>query len=238
MGEMLLMSKKEINRLSVIQDVGKKRMTQREAGERLHLSERQVRRLLRRYKEAGVHGLLSQKRGRPSNHKISASRKNDILSLIKLHYYDFGPTLAAEKLDELHNIRISKETVRHWMISEDIWKAKSRKGKAYHPLRERRSRFGELVQIDGSPHDWFEGRRPKCNLTVFIDDATGEYMELFFSETETTEAYIHTTLMYFEKYGRPQAFYSDKHSIFISTRQRQQMSFSRSIKKSSATSLQ
>ena len=214
MGKMLLMSKKEINRLGVIRDVGNKRMTQKEAGRQLNLSSRQVRRLLKRYKKEGVEGLISQKRGMASNNKISELRKEKILSLIKERYYDFGPTLATEKLDELHDIRISKETVRRWMISEDIWKAKSRKGKSYHPLRERRSRFGELIQIDGSPHDWFEGRRPKCNLTVFIDDATGEYMELFFSEMETTEAYMQTTLAYIAEYGRPRAFYSDKHSIF------------------------
>ena len=214
MGKMLLMSKKEIDRLGVIRDVGEKRITQEEAGERLHLSSRQVRRLLKRYKKEGVEGLISQKRGMISNNKISESRKHEILSLIKQHYYDFGPTLATEKLDERHNIRISKETVRRWMILEDMWKAKSRKGKSYHPMRPRRSRFGELIQIDGSPHDWFEGRRPKCNLTVFIDDATGEYMELFFSETETTEAYMQTTLSYLAEYGRPRAFYSDKHSIF------------------------
>ena len=214
MGKMLLMSKKEVDRLSIIRDVGDKRMTQKEAGRQLNLSSRQVRRVLKRYKKEGAEGLISHKRGVTSNNKITESRKEKILSLIKEQYSDFGPTLATEKLDERHDIRISKETVRRWMISEDIWKAKSRKGKAYHPLRERRARFGELIQIDGSPHDWFEGRRPKCNLTVFIDDATGEYMELFFSESETREAYVQTTLMHFEEYGRPRAFYSDKHSIF------------------------
>jgi len=124
MGKMLLMSKKEINRLGVIRDVGNKRMTQKEAGRQLNLSSRQVRRLLKRYKKEGVEGLISQKRGMASNNKISELRKEKILSLIKERYYDFGPTLATEKLDELHDIRISKETVEEWKQKKPDWEIK------------------------------------------------------------------------------------------------------------------
>ena len=214
MEEMLLMSKKEVNRVNVIRDVKLKRLKQKEAAELLNISPRHTRRLLKRYNDKGEVGLLSRKRGCVSNNKIPQKVKEKIISLLIEHYHDFGPTLASEKLDEVHDIRTSKETIRQWMISEGIWKAKCRKKSYTHQMRARRERFGELIQIDGSPHDWFEGRRPECNLSVFIDDATGEYMEMFFSESETTEAYMETTLEYISEYGIPRAFYSDKHGIF------------------------
>lgn len=214
MEALLLMSKKEINRLNVIRDLQSRRLSQKEAGKMLNICDRQIRRLLKRYEEEGAKGLISRKRGKVSNNRLSEELKADVLFLIQEHYFDFGPTLAAEKLDELHNIVISKESVRQIMIGENIWKSKTKKDKKAHQMRKRRTRFGELIQIDGSPHDWFEGRRPECNLTVFIDDATGEFMELFFSETETTEAYMETTRNYITEYGLPRAFYSDKHGIF------------------------
>jgi len=214
MEDMLLMSKKEVNRLAIIRDLKLKRLSQKEAGKLLNLSDRQIRRLLKRYGKEGEKGLISRKRGKASNNRLSEELKVGVLFLIQEYYYDFGPTLAAEKLDELHNISISKETVRQIMIAENIWKSKSKKEKKAHQRRKRREKFGELIQIDGSPHDWFEGRRPECNLTVFIDDATGEFMELFFSETETTKAYMKTTLDYITEYGLPRALYTDKHGIF------------------------
>ena len=214
MEDMLLMSKKEIDRFTVIRDVRLKIVSQKEAANLLHLSSRQIRRLLKKYEEEGEQGLISKRRGSVSNHRISEERKSHILSIIQERYHDFGPTLATEKLDELHNIEISKETVRQWMMAVDLWKGKKKKTGAVHQMRERRSRFGELVQVDGSPHDWFEGRRPKCNLTVFVDDATGEYMELFFSESETREAYVTAMRAHLKEYGRPRALYSDKHGVF------------------------
>jgi len=214
MGDILLMSKKEVDRLTIIRDLKLKRLSQKDAGKLLHLSDRQIRRLLKRYKKEGEMGLISRKRGKVSNNKISEKLRQSVLTLISEQYYGFGPTLATEKLDELHNIVISRETVRQIMIAENIWKSKVKKEKRAHQMRERRSRFGELVQIDGSPHDWFEGRRPRCNLTVFIDDATGEFMSLFFSETETTEAYMETMQTYISEYGIPRALYADKHGIF------------------------
>lgn len=214
MEDMLLMSKKEVNRLTIIRDLKLKRLSQKDAGKRLNLSDRQIRRLLKRYKKEGEMGLISRKRGKVSNNRISEELREKVLSLIKEQYYGFGPTLAAEKLDELHNIIISRETVRQIMIAENIWKSKVKKEKRAHQMRERRGKFGELIQIDGSPHDWFEGRRPRCNLTVFIDDATGEFMELFFSETETMEAYMETMQAYILEYGLPRALYTDKHVVF------------------------
>ncbi len=208
------MSQKEIESVSVIRDLKLKRLSQKEAGKLLHLSERQIRRILKRYSKEGEKGLISRKRGKTSNRKISEELGKKVQQLLKEKYYGFGPTLAAEKLEELDDIVISRETVRQIMISENIWKAKAKKAKRVHQMRERRSRPGELIQIDGSPHEWFENRRPKCNLTVFIDDATGEFMELFFSESETTEAYMETMRRYISEYGIPIALYTDKHGIF------------------------
>lgn len=214
MEEMLFMSKKEVDRLTVIRDLKLKRLSQKDAGKVLHLSDRQIRRILKRYEKEGEKGLISKKRGKSSNNRISKELRERVIFLLKKEYYGFGPTLAAEKLDELNDIAISKESVRQLMIAENIWKSKAMKEKRVHQMRERRGRFGELIQIDGSPHDWFENRRPKCNLTVFIDDATGEFMELFFSETETTEAYMESMQKYISEYGIPRALYTDKHGIF------------------------
>lgn len=140
--------------------------------------------------------------------------KQNILTLIKDKYADFGPTFLGEKLLENHNIAVSKETLRRLMINENIWQAKRQKIARVHQMRERRSCFGELIQIDGSPHDWFESRGNKCCLIVFIDDATDRIVSLRFAETETTAAYFEAAKAYITQYGLPVAFYSDRHSIF------------------------
>jgi len=210
----LFMSLKEVKRLEIVKKLISKRLKQREGASILQISERQVRRLVKSYKESGESGLISKKRGKASNRRISLDMKTQITTLILDTYYDFGPTLAAEKLEERDNIKVSKETVRQIMIKEGLWKAKSKKRKRVHQLRERRSRSGELIQADGSPHDWFEGRRGKCSLIVFIDDATSEFMKLKFFESETTEAYATSLKEYIEEFGRFRALYTDKHSIF------------------------
>jgi len=128
-------------------------------------------------------------------------------------YPDFGSTFAREKLYELHQIDVSIETVRQLQIKLELWKPKHRKATRAFQLRERRHRLGELVQIDGSPHDWFEGRSLRCTLIVFIDDATGRLMQLRFVPTETTAAYMEVLRRYLKQFGRPVAFYSDRHSI-------------------------
>jgi hypothetical protein len=136
------------------------------------------------------------------------------LDLIKEKYADFGPTLAHEKLSEVHKIEISRESVRQLMIVEKIWKPRRAKQAPTHQMRERRACLGELVQIDGSDHAWFEGRGPKSTLLVYIDDATGQLLELWFVPDETFFAYCEASRHYFERYGKPVAFYSDKHGIF------------------------
>jgi len=214
MDELLRMSNREITRLEAIQRIKDKRLTQKEAARILSLSVRQVKRLYRAYKVQGAKGLVSARRGKPSNHRLDAETQQKAIDLIYEHYRDFGPTLAHEKLTEKHKLRISRESVRKIMIAEEMWKPKRAKKPSMHQMRERRACFGELVQIDGSDHDWFEGRGPKCTLLVYIDDATGQLLELWFVPDETFFGYCEASRHYFERYGKPVAFYSDKHGIF------------------------
>jgi transposase len=208
------MSKRELTRLEVMQRLKDKRLTQKEAARMLGLSLRQVKRLFRAYKAKGAAGLVSQRRGQPSNHQLDPTTLQRAIDLIYERYHDFGPTLAHEKLTEIHALRLSRESVRRIMVAEGLWKPKRSKKPNPHQLRERRACFGELVQIDGSDHAWFEDRGPKCTLLVFIDDATGQLMELWFVPDETFLAYCEATRHYLERYGKPVALYSDKHGIF------------------------
>ena len=212
--KILTMSNKELTRLEIMQRIKAKRLTQKEAAEMLRVSIRQIKRLFRAYKSKGAKGLISVRRGKPSNHRQSEALLQHVLDLLKEKYIGFGPTLAHEKLKEVHFVEISRESVRKLMIGEGLWKAKRAKKASAHQMRERRACLGELVQIDGSDHDWFEGRGPKCTLLVFIDDATGQLLELWFVPDETFFAYCTASRHYFERCGKPVAFYSDKHGIF------------------------
>lgn len=214
MDELLTMSNKEITRLEAMQRIKDKRLTQAEAGQILGLCTRQVKRLYHAYRKGGAKGLMSQRRGKVSNNHLDAGIVQRALDLICEKYTDFGPTLAHEKLTEVHKLKISRESVRKLMITEEIWKPKRAKKEATHQMRERRACRGELVQIDGSDHAWFERRGPKCTLLVYIDDATGQLLELCFVPDETTFAYFEASRRYFERCGKPIAFYSDKHGIF------------------------
>jgi len=208
------MSKKELTRLEVIQRLQEKRLRQKQAAEMLGISERHVRRLLSAYCKDGEKGLISKRRGKPSNNQLKPEIKQKAIDLLHSRYQDFGPTLAHEKLCELHGLQLSIESVRKIMIGEEIWQPRKVRDKPVHQLRPRRSCRGELVQIDGSPHAWFEERGPKCSLLVYIDDATGELMELYFAPAETTFSYFAATRRYLARHGRPVAFYSDRHGIF------------------------
>jgi transposase len=171
MDELLTMSKKELSRLEIMQRLKDKRLTQKEAARMLGISTRQVKRLCRVYRKKGADGLVSQRRGKPSNNRLDAGLVREALDLIEEKYKDFGPTLAHEKLREVHGLVLSRESVRQIMIAAGIWKPKRAKKVLVHPMRERRACLGELVQIDGSDHAWFEERGPRCTLLVFIDDA-------------------------------------------------------------------
>jgi len=211
---LLTMSDREITRLEVMQRLKDKRLRQDEASRILGISVRQIKRLFRAYKDQGPPGLVSRRRGKPSNHQLDPQTVQKAIDLICEHYRDFGPTLAHEKLTEKHDLWLSRESVRGIMIAEGWWKPKRTKKPSVHQMRERRACFGELVQIDGSDHDWFEGRAPRCTLLVYIDDATGQLGELWFVPEETFFGYCKASRHYFERYGKPVAFYSDKHGIF------------------------
>jgi len=211
---LLTMSIKELDRLSVVHKIIDKRLTQALGAQQLGLTIRQVKRLVRKYKQYGAESLVSKQRGQVSNNKFSDKKIADIKELVSTHYYDFGPTFAAEKLIEKHGIRVSKETLRQWMVDWGLWKARRQKQAQIHPQRDRRECCGELIQIDGSPHPWFEDRGPKCCLLVAIDDATSRLCSLHFEPTETTAGYFKLMGKYINNYGIPLATYSDKHGIF------------------------
>jgi len=211
---LLTMSTNELERLSVIQKIVDKNITQVLAAEQLGLTDRQVRRLVKNYILYGAEGLTSKQRGQIGNRKYTDEKIAAIKALVVKHYYDFGPKFAAEKLYEKHAIKVNKETLRQWMVEWGLWKAKRQKQAQIHPQRDRRDCFGELTQIDGSPHPWFEDRGPKCCLLVAIDDATSELCSLHFEPTETTAGYFKLMRKYIINHGIPLATYSDKHGIF------------------------
>ena len=211
---LLLMSDRERERSHVVRQTIECRLSQQEGAERLDIGVRQFKRLVRAWKQEGAAGLVSRQRGQPSHNRLAEDLRGRIEMLLGEKYEDFGPTLASEKLLELDGIAVSRETVRQIQIGAGLWKPKRRRARRVFQTRERRPRYGELVQIDGSPHAWFEGRGPRCTLIVFIDDATSRLMALRFVPAETTRAYLETLRAYVLTHGRPLAFYSDRHGIF------------------------
>ena len=210
----LSMSVAERERAYLVRQTLDQCLGQREASERLGISVRQFKRLVHVWKEQGDAGVVSRQRGRPSNNRLAEEVRARISGLLQDKYPDFGPTLAAEKLLELEGIKVSAETIRKMQVQLSLWKPKTRRARRVFQVRERRSRFGELIQIDGSPHDWFEGRAPRCTLIVFIDDATSRLTALRFAPAETTRAYLETLRGHVLEHGQPLAFYSDRHGIF------------------------
>lgn len=210
----LQMSIEEADRLGVMRQVDRKTLTLRKASEALGISLRQAKRIRKRYLAQGEAGLISQKKGKPSNRKTSEELRSQVIALLTTTYAGFGPTLAREKLEERDDIHLSAETLRLWMIEDEIHRPKKRKKQRVYQRRTRRSRFGELLQGDGSPHAWFEDRSEKCCLLQFVDDATGYTTAAKFVPTETAEGYLEILKDHLEKYGRPLAFYVDKHAIF------------------------
>jgi transposase len=211
---LLAMSAWERERLHVVRALSKGQLAQREAAERLELSVRQVKRLLRAWRGQGDAGLISRQRGRRSPRRMDEAKRARIEGLLQAKYADFGATLAAEKLSEREGIEVSRETVRRIQIELGLARARRRRAQRVHGPRERRPRFGELIQIDASPHDWFEGRGPRCALIVFIDDATSRLTALRFAPAETTKAYLSALRAHVLAHGVPLAFYSDRHGIF------------------------
>ena len=210
----LSMNTKERDRSHLIRQTQEHRLSQGEASERLGIGLRQFKRLVRQWKPDGDAGLVSRQRGRPSNNRRCEEQRETLLSLLRGKYAGFGPTLAVEKLAEHEGIAVSKETIRQIQIAHRLWRPKQRREKRVHALCERRPRFGELIQIDGSPHAWLDDRGPRCTLIVFIDDATGRLTALRFAPSETTHAYLETLRSHVLDHGCPLAFYSDRHGIF------------------------
>ena len=212
--DLLTMSKEEMCRLEVMERLVEKRMGQRLAAEVIGVSVRQVKRLLRAYRREGAAGLVSQQRGKPSHHQLDGETERRVIDLLKGRYADFGPTLAHEKIVELEGMEISLGSVRKIMIEAGIWKAKRVRKEEVHPMRERRACYGELEQMDGTDHDWFEGRSERCTLLVMIDDATGQLGALSFVPEESFFGYCELLRQYLGAHGRPAGLYTDKHSIF------------------------
>lgn len=205
-------SMKDIDRLRILENVQEGKIKQIKAAELLRVTDRQIRNWLTILKKDGPQGLISKKRGKSSNRKINPHTKSTVLRLIRENYNDFGSTLIAEKLTECHDIKISKETIRKWMIETHIW-VPHIKPKKRHLLRKRREYLGEMLQGDGSPDDWFENHNP-CSFMYFIDDATNIITAARFEENESLKGYFELLRMQITSYGRPFSIYTDRFSVF------------------------
>jgi transposase len=194
MPELITMSSRELDRLEVVRRIRERRLTCAKAGELLGSSERQVQRLCRAFDVAGPAGLASKKRGRPSNRRLPEDLRERAVALVRERYADFGPTLAQEKLLEHHDVRVGRETLRKWLTAAGVWPPRRERLREAQQPRARCDCCGELVQIDGCQHDWFEGRGPYCTLLVFVDDATGRLMELRFVPSESAFDYFRSTI--------------------------------------------
>jgi DNA-binding Lrp family transcriptional regulator len=214
--ERIAMSQKERDRLHWLKQAKEKKITQQRAAEKMKVSERWVRTLLKKLKREGdgvvVHGL----RGRTSNRKLAEKTQREAVRIVQREYADFGPTLASEYLADKHALRVSKETLRKWMMAAGLWKAGRAKLVEVHGWRKRRSCVGELVQWDTSEHDWLEGRAGKLYLIAMIDDATSRVYARFAAH-DSTEENLRTVWGYVERYGRPEEFYTDKASLFVTS---------------------
>lgn len=208
------LSANEIVRLEIIQMVLAKRLSVTKAADQVGIGRQRMSQLVNAYRRDGASALASRKRSKPANNKYPDELRERSCELVRQHYEDFGPTLAAEYLEERHDIVVSRETLRKWMVDDGIWTTRAARRKAVQQRRQRRECRGELVQLDGSQHDWFEGRAPKCTLLVYIDDATSELLHLEFVPSESTFALMAATRRYIEGQGRPLALYTDKAGVF------------------------
>lgn len=213
--DIIVMSVRELKRLKVVQEAIDRHITQKAAAELLEITERQVRRLVRSMRDNGEKGLVHKSRGRAPNNRISEDVRKGAIEAYKANYMGFGPTLTSEKLQERECIKVSKETTRKWLQEEGLWRRK-RKRSPHRRYRERKECFGEMIQMDGSHHDWLEGRGPELVLMGYIDDATGNVFGKFFDYEGTVPA-MDSFHAYANKYGLPQSVYVDKHSTYRST---------------------
>jgi transposase len=213
--DIVMLRQKELRRLHVIHKVLEGELTQVEASELTSLSERQIRRIVKRIEQEGDEGIRHRSRGRESSRKMPKTQRARLIKLYRQKYQGFGPTLAAEKLLEIEGIRASKETVRVLLRESGDWQP-SRKKRRHRRWRQRKEHRGEMVQMDGSHHDWFEGRGPCCVLMAYSDDATGRVYGRFY-EYEGTIPAMDSFSRYIRKYGIPLSIYLDKHTTYKST---------------------
>ena len=214
--DMIVMSLREVKRLKLIQSAIDRQITQKSVSTILGLNERQVRRLVRVVSEEGDRGIIHRSRGQPSHRRLSDKIKEKVIELYTEKYPDFGPTLATEKLLDLDGIRLSDETLRKWLLAEGLWK-KRRKRSAYRQWRPRRTCFGAMVQMDGSHHDWLEGRGPTLVLMGYIDDATNTTYAKFYDYEGTLPA-MDSFKGYVMMYGLPISVYLDRHTTYKSSK--------------------
>ena len=211
------MTQADRDRLVALNKAEKKLITQRQAAEEIGVSERQFRRLLKRYRTEGDQAVVHRLRGRSSNRRREEETKRRAIGILRQQEYEgFGPTLASEYLANKHGVKASKETVRTWMVEAGLWQARKAKVGRVHSWRERRERFGELVQWDTSDHDWLEGRGERLYLITMIDDATSR-MFARFVRSDSTESNLQVLEQYLERFGRPLEFYTDKAGHFVTT---------------------
>lgn len=208
----LTMSSKEIDRLMLISQIEEEKISVLEASRLLGLSQRQIYRILKRVKTEGSKGIIHKLRGRKSNRGYPEELREKIIRIYRKQYSDYGPTLFSEMLEEYHNISLNRETVRSWLRQRSI-ATSLRKKRPHRRKRERRSCYGELLQFDGSYHDWFEGRGAECCLLNCVDDATGR-VYLKFALSENTQDVLLTMWQYVNKYGIPRSIYTDRASVY------------------------
>jgi transposase len=213
--DIIMASQRELKRLHIAQKVIEGSIRQAEAAEMLSLSVRQIRRIVGRVRGEGPQGVVHQSRGKESNRRYAEELKGQVIGLYRHNYEGFGPTLAQEKLRERDRISISDETLRLWLIEAGLWK-KKRKGRQHRQWRPRKERSGEMIQVDGSHHDWFEGRGPACVLMGYIDDATGKVSGRFYAYEGTIPA-MDSFRRYIRKQGIPMSLYMDKHTTYKAT---------------------
>ena len=215
--EIISIRMREINRLKIIHQVILRKLTQVKAAGILGLTDRHVRRVVKRVKEEGARGVVHRSRGRASPHRMGKEVEGRIVKLIRTRYLGFGPTLASEKLLERHRLRVGREKLRQIMIVEGLWHVRRRRRKA-QPWRERKSYYGEMVQMDGSHHDWLEGRGPKLVFMGYVDDATNHLFGRFY-DYEGVYPAMDSLARYIRRYGRPVSLYLDKHSTYKTSRE-------------------
>jgi len=212
MQEVLVMTGEESRRLYVIQQVIERTIRQRQAAEVLGRSVRQIRRLVRRVQQDGPRGIGHRLRGRRSNRRHTDALQQRVVALYRAHYADFGPTLAREKLAERHRLAVGRETLRRWLGAAGLWRGQ-RQTPRHHQWRERKACCGEMVQVDGSHHDWLEGRGPQLVLMGYIDDATNRVFARFYDYEGTLPA-LDSFARYARRYGLPQSVYVDRHATY------------------------